>query len=324
MPETLDIAANEIFLTLHRLYINKPMKQSAMRLAQTVPPRSIDKLDYATLWLHCIVRKAWLGIGEDREYQALVDQHHGVIYNTTDPIRWVKPSFIWLPQFDGIVRQIYLSLVERYQQFYFAQHCWTELIRRGQQNKYVKYTFILLNDSHDMCQERHQANQWLRDKSRNIATCIGVDPDVGEDARQDWLRNLLGLPPHLQIQKVGTTGKAIRDGIIDLQRKGGQYEHIALDESLNAMPDKSTKDPSAKIIGDEFTPRLLACQPQIEGILSQGRPEKGERRFKVMQLMLTQTPQNEIAEQLRTSAATITRDKEVIKQSWQRIEEVLY
>ena len=103
------------------------------------------------------------------------------------------------------------------------------------------------------------------------------------------MKKLLDLPLHLQIQKCGATGKAIRDGVIDIHRKGGQYEHVPFDEHLtNTMPDGSTKDPSAGMIADEIPQRLLECQPQIEGILSQGRLEKGERRFRVMQKMLTQ------------------------------------
>ena len=37
LPEALDIAANEIFLALHRVYINGSIKQSAFSLAQTAP-----------------------------------------------------------------------------------------------------------------------------------------------------------------------------------------------------------------------------------------------------------------------------------------------
>ena len=147
---------------------------------------------------------------------------------------------------------------------------------------------------------------------------IGIVIDLNDQASQG-VGELTGELRDLadQIKKMVKDQKQMSD-------QADRTNRTTADESLNAMPDESIKDPSAKIIGDEFTPRLLACQPQIERILSQGRPEKGERRFKVMQLMLTQTPQNEIAEQLRTSAATITRDKDVIKQSWQRIKEVLY
>lgn len=337
LPETLDVAANEIFLALHRSYINEPMKQSAARLAQTVQPRNnIANLDNATLWLHCINRKVWLGISENREFQSIVDHNHGVIYNTTDPIRWVKPSHIWLPQFDGIVKQIYRSLVERYKQFYFARHCWTELIRRGRQNEYTKRTFILLNDSHGMCREQNESIDWLRNDSRGIATSIGAAPDVGEDALQNHLKKLLSLPPHLQIQRCGATGKAIKDGVIDIKRQASRYEHVYLnderhnlDELLNPNIDELTEDPSERMIANEIPQRLLECQPQIEELLSQGRPEKrkqGKRRFKVMQLLahIPNLTSSTIANQLRTSEPTISRDRKVIEKSRDRIEEILY
>ena len=85
LPEALDIAANEIFLALHRVYINESIKQSAFSLAQTAPPRDISKLDDGTLALHSITRQVWLGISETSEFQSLVDKNHGVIYNTAAP-----------------------------------------------------------------------------------------------------------------------------------------------------------------------------------------------------------------------------------------------
>lgn len=68
LPEALDIAAHEIFQALHRSYINEPMKHSAARLAQGVPPRNLKNLNKAELWLHCIIRKVWLGISQDRKF----------------------------------------------------------------------------------------------------------------------------------------------------------------------------------------------------------------------------------------------------------------
>ena len=339
LPEALDIAANETFLALHRSYINEPMKQSAALLAQTVPPRNLKNLNKAQLWLHCIIRKVWLGISTDPKFQAIVDHNHGVIYNTTDPIRWVKPSHIWLPQFDGIIIQIYRSLVEGYKQFYFAQHCWTELINRGRQNGYTKRTFILLHDSHGMRREQNESIDWLRNDSRGIATSIGAAPDVGEDVLQNHLNKLLALPLHLQVQRCGATGKAIKDGVIDIKRQASRYEHVYLnderhnpDEFLNPNPDESTEDPSERMIANEIPQRLLECQREIEEMLGQGYPETGVRRFKVIQL-LAHTPtltSSEITKRLKAiyptmkvSESTICRDRQIIEQSEDRIKAVL-
>ena len=138
------------------------------------------------------------------------------------------------------------------------------------------------------------------------------------------------MPAHIQVQRSGAILKAIRDRAIDIYRKGGRYEHVPFDDKLaDAMPDKSAQDPIQDIIADEYHQRLLECQPQIEEILSQGRPEKrkqGERRFKVIQL-LVHTPNltsSAIANQLRTSEPTISRDRKVIEQSRDRIKEILH
>ena len=201
-------------------------------------------------------------------------------------------------------------------------------MRRGRKDPYVKHTFMLVIDPthlrQDFRRERNEANQWLCNESRRI------DPDVGEDARQDWLAKLSPLPLHQQIQKAEATGKAIRERVIDMQRKGGQYEHVPFDDELaNETPEGSTKDPNEEMIADELPKRLLECQPQIEELLSQGRPEKrkqGERRLKVMQL-LAHTPNltsSTIANRLRTSEPTISRDRKVIEKSRDKIEEILY
>ena len=337
LPEVLDFAGNEILLTLYRVYINELMKQNAALAAQTFPPRDIDNLNNAELWLHSYTREWWLKLSEDGEFQALVDEHRSVIYNTTDPVIWVKPSRIWLPHFDAIDKQIYLSLVERYKQAFFARRCWAELMRRAQDNEYIKHMFILLVDTtrlrQDWRQESNKANNWLCDKSRSIATDMGIDPNVGEDARQGWIEKLLRLPLHQRIQKAGATGKAIHDGVIDIQRKGGKYEHVSFDEDLtNPIPDESAEATNENLIANEYNQRLLECQSQIEAILSRGRPEQGKRRFKAMQL-IAHTPHltsSEIANQLRTSEPTmraseptICRDRQIIRQSKDRIKAIL-
>ena len=323
LPEAFACITNEIFLTLHRVHINELMKQRAALFAQTAPPRDISNLENATLMLHYFTRMWLVGKHENRVFQTLVDQSYGVISNTRDAARWVKPSLIWVPHFCVITAQIHDSLVEYYKHYFFGQRCRAEIVHRGRQDPYIKCTFIQLDDSHCMRREQNEGYLRLRNESRS------VDPDVGEDALQNWLKKLLDLPLHLQIQKCGATGKAIRDGVIDIQRKGGRYEHVPFDDELaNAMPDESAKDPIQDIIADEYHRRLLECQPQIEEILSQGRPEKkkqGKRRFKVMQL-LAHTPtltSSAIANQLRTSEPTICRARKVIKRSPDRIKAVL-
>ena len=326
LPEALDFAANEVFLTLHRAHINGLAKQSAAQFAQKIPPREVDGLDDATLMVHYIMRCWLLRMSANRKYQAFVDQHAGVVYKTADPIVWVKPSFIWLPISDGIDRQIHRSLVERYKQFFFAKRCEGEIVRRLRQNEYKKHTFIQLSDSHGMRREQNEAKEWLCNASKRIAAGVGAQPEIGEDARQDWLVELLSLPLHIQVQKVGVTPIEIKHRAFDMQyRKGGKYEHVHFDDYLTeTMPDQLTKVPSERMIAEEFPQRLLACQPQIEEILSEGRPEKGRRRFQVLKLMLTQKHQKNIAKRLNEKAPTITRDKKTIKQSWEQIQEVLW
>ena len=323
LPEVLDFMANEVFLTLHRLFINESMKQSAFRLAQTVPPRDTEKLDNATLTLHCLTREALWSISDDSGFQALVDRSHGIICNTADSIRWVKPSHVWLPHTYKVQLQIHRSLIERYKHAFFARRCYAEVVRRGRQNKYLKCVHVLLTDSDEFRQQQNEATKWLRAKSRSIVAKVGIDSNVGEDLLQNQFIKLLRLPWHEQVQRAGATKKAIRDGAIDLQRKGGQYEEVPLDdEHINAIPDDATYDTIEGMIADQFPKRILARQSQIEEILSEGKPDLGERRFMVL-LKLSETPQNEIAKQLNTSEPTITRDKMVIRQKWEDIKDLL-
>ena len=324
LPEVSDFATNEIFLTLHRLHINELMKRNAAHLAQTVPPRDVDNLDNATLMLHYIIRDWWLRMSANSVFQALVDESRSIIHNTTDPIVWVKPSHIWLPQSNGTARQIYLSLVERYKQIFFARRCYAELVRRGQQNPYIKHTFILIPGSPDMPREQTEAHQWYSSKSKGIATRIGVDPAYGEDAGHDWLEELAGLPLHQKIQRVGATRIAIERDIIDMQRKGKPYEHVHFDDVLtDVVADESAKAPNKNIITDEYRQRLLECQTQIEDILSQRSLEAGKRRFQVILHMLMELPQKEIAKRVNAKEPTITKDKQVIRENWDQIQEVV-
>ena len=332
LPEVIDFAGHEIFLIVNRRYINGLMKQNAARFAQTFPPRDIGNFNNAELWLHNFVREWWLRLSADREFQALVDEHRRVIYNTTDPVVLVKPSRIWLPHFDGIDRQIYISLVERYNQFFFAQRCWAELMSRAQRDPYVKHTFMLVVNPtrlrQDFHRERNEANRWLCNESRRIATGVGAQPDVGEDARQDWLVKLFPLSPHQQIHKAGATGKAIRDGAIDMQRKGGQYKPIHLDDLddrlINDMPDTSTIDSHEGIDVKELLQCLQSHRSEVEKVLSKGKPKLGKRRFKVIEMLAHTSCQKTIAKKLNISESTITRDIQIIEKARGRIREVLY
>ena len=328
LPEVYGIADNEIFLTLHREYIDEPMKQSAFKSAQTIPPRDIDNLDFAALMLHSEIRQVWLGISEDRIFQSIVDENHGVIYNPTDSTRWVKPSLLWLPHFDAFIGPVHDSLVKRYEEYFFAQHCYNKLVCDGRKNPYVKHTFIQLTDSTDspaLHRLRNKGSEWLRKASRRIATGVGAQPEDGEDARQDWLRRLSPLPLHRQIQKVGATGKAIHDGVIDIQRKGGKYEHVPFDEDLtNPIPDESTVNSNEGIDVEEMLQCLQSCRAEIEKVLGKGKPKLAKRRFKVMEMLAHTSCQKTIARKLNISEPTISRDIQVIEQSRRQIQKILY
>ena len=318
LPEALEFAANEIFLTLHRPYINQLMKKEAAQAAQTLPSREIGNLDYGTMWLHYFTCEWWLSMSNDAIFQSLVDQNHGVIYDTSDPTRWVKPSLIWVPHFDGMVRQIFLSLVERYKQYYFAQRCWNKLIRDARRNEYVKCTFIQLSDSHGLRREQNEAIQWLSNQSRDIA------PDFGEDALQKWLEKLLTLPPHIQIQKCGVTRKAIRDGAKDMRDKGGQHNPIHLGDGLiNNIPDTSTVHSHEGTDVKQLLECFQSCRAKIEKLLSKGKPKLGKRRFKVMEMLAQAFCQKTIAKKLNVSEGTITGDIKIIKEARFRIQEIL-
>ena len=322
LPEIEDIFANEIFLTLHRWYIDDSMEYRARQIAQEAPLSDISDLDDATLALHYVTRRMWLGINYDHEFQTFVDSNVKGFIHPPDPIHWViNASGILLPISEGVASQIPLSLIERFKQAYFAEHCYAELVRRGRRNEVIKYVFVLLTDSDDLRQKQVEAIQRLCDKSREISS------DVGEDALQDWLEKLSEMPLHIQMQKVGVTLTAIRQRVIDIHRKGGECKPTSLEEEPeDAILDRSTKDLNGGMIADkEFSEHFLANQEKVEAILSQGDVKLGKRRFKVLQMLidaptLTST---KIAKKLGVSKQTIGRDREVIKQSYVEIQEIL-
>ena len=322
LPEAIHCVDNEIFLVLHRAEVNQLMEQDAARYAQTLPPRDISNLDDGTLALHYYTRFWLMGMSKEPLYQALVDQSYGVVSNTRYAGRWAKPSFIWLPIPAGFHSQIYDSLVERYKHYFFAERCYAELLHRARKNPYMKHTFIHLTDDPDLSQLRNQGSAWLREASRRIATDVGAQPEVGEDAKQDWLAKLCPLSLHQQIQKLRTTRKSIEERAIDLHyRKGGKYEHVSFDEDLaNTIPDESPTD-SPEGIGIE---KLQSCRFRLEKLLSKGKPKLGKRRYKVLEMLTHTSCQKTIAKKLNVSEGTITNDMQTIKKNRGRIKEILY
>lgn len=317
LPEAIALFKNEIFLAQHRLYIDGPMIYSARKRAgMTISPQDPKKLNIATLVLHYWTSSALSGISKDRKFQVLVDQ-----------IDWVNPSVIWLPRFRRINDQVFDALAEHFERIIFAERCYEELVSRGRQSKYLKCTHVLLNNSDQFRPQQEVARKWLHEKSEIIAAGVGINSDVGEDLLHNFLLKLVPLPFHTQLQRSAATRKALHDGAVDMQRKGGRYEHVPLDdEHIDLIPDDATKDPINATI-DEESPkrisRILECQPQIEKILSGGRSKLGKRRFQVLQQMRTDASQKDIAQQLKITEPTLTRDKKIIRQSWAKILELL-
>ena len=336
LPDSYDIIANEVFLTLNRHYIDELMKCWARDIAQSLPPRDVSNIVDATLVLHIEVREMWLGIADNPEFQAYVDNNvKGVIHavrgvvHKPNLIEWAKSLRLWPPPSTGFALQFGPALIERYKQVLFAERCWTELRRSCPAgNEFMKHTFVLLNDCDEFDRQRTQGFQWLRDQSNRL------DSEVGEDAMQDWLEELSELPLHMQIQKVGVTRKAIHNRAIDMRRKGGKYGHVSFEgneEHVDGIPDVSLEAPDYEIMSDEFLQLLSANQQKIEELLSQESPKKrqskiGKRRFEVMQ-MLTRTPTPtsvEIAKALGASEQTIGRDRHAIGQCWPAIHDAIY
>ena len=322
LPEAIHCVDNEIFLVLHRAEVNPLLEQEAARYVQTLPSRDIRNLDDGTLALHYYTRVWLMGMSRKPLYHTLVDQSYGVSSNTKSTGRWVKPSRIWLPIPAEFHSQIYGSLVKRYKHLYFAQHCYTELIRRARKNPYMKHTFIQLTDDPDLSPLRNQGSAWLHVESQRIAIDVGAPPELGEDAKQDWLAKLCLQSLHQQIQNLRATRKAIEERTIDLHyRKGGKYEQVPFDEDLtNTIPAESPKD-SHEGIGIE---KLRACQPQLEKVLGKGKTKLGKRRFKVMEMLAQAFRQKTIAKALSVSEGTITADIQIIEEAGFRIQDILY
>ena len=325
LPEAIHCVDNEIFLVLCRAEVNILMEQDAALYAQTLPPRDISNLDDGTLALHYYTRFLLMGMSKEPLYQTLVDQSYGVISNTRDAGRWVKPSFIWLPMSNAIHEQMYDSLVTRYTHYFFAERCYAELVCRGRRNPYAKHTFIQLTDDPDLYQLRNEGSTWLREASRRIATDVGAQPEVGEDVKQDWLAELLPQSLHRQIQNVGATRTEIKHRAYDIQhRKGGQHKPTYLADEPNEPIDESTIGSDEDIDVKVLLPRLQSRRSQIEKILSKGKPKLGKRRFKVIEMLAHTSCQKTIAKKLNISESTITRDIQIIEKARGRIREVLY
>ena len=329
LSEMQGIVAAELCLTLHRRYIDGPMKRWAQEIARSLPRRDISDLDDATLVVHATARWMWIRSVCNSKFQAFVDNYARKLIHPPNPFGWVKSSCLWLPLAEETCKQMHLALFTHYEHLQFAQYCWNEVKHRHSADKEIeKHMFVLLSDSEGLRQQASEAMQWLRRESRRIA------PDVGEDAMADCIETRLQRPLHIQIQKIGTTPKAIRDRAIDIRRKGGRHEFVSLEEReelTDTIPDESLKSPIKELMDNEFPQRFSANRHKIEEILSRESPKKrrakiGKRRFKVME-MLTQTPTPtpaEIARQLQSSDQTIARDIAVIQQSWDLIQEVIH
>lgn len=334
LPETYDIMANEIFLALHGRFINGSMMHQAYEIARSLPLRDVSDIDDAKLFLHCLVRGTWLGIAENPEFQAHVNSNvNGVIHTAqgTIPnpqrIGWARSSRLWLPLSEEYFVQIVGALAERFKQHLFAEHCWHELTRRHVGKDVNKYMYALLTDSEVITEEdQTEAYQWLAKLSSNATK--GLDGIDSHDILHAWWENLKNRSPHVQIQKLGATPKAIHDLGVDMQRKGGKCKPVSLEEEkafVNLMADESAGVESEELIDTEFLQLMSTNQEKIEGILHRNA-KIGKRRFNVMK-MLIQTPTPtpaEIARELESSDQTIARDIVAIQQSWDLIQEAIY
>ena len=340
LPETYDIMANEIFLAMHGRFINESMMRQAYEFARNLPLRDVSDRNDAELFLHCLVRGTWLGIADDPEFQAHVNNNvKGVIHAAQGAvlnpqrISWTRFSRLLLPYSEEEIVQIVGALVERFRQHLFAEHCWRKLTHGHVGKEVNKHMYALLTDSEVITQNhREEAYRRLSEISSNVTAGLdGIDPS---DAMHDWVAKLSGLPPHTQLQKIGATPTAIYQNAIDKLRKGGKYEHVPFEEKEefgDTFPDESLEAAGNESIGEEFIQLLSINQHKIEEILSYGSPKKrrakiGKRRFKVMQ-MLADDPDLtsvEIAERLMANEQTIGRDREKIKKSRALILEAVY
>ena len=326
LPEILRIAEDEIFLTIYRWYIDQPMKIDAAQQAQNLLLPDVTKLDDATLYLHCWMREAWLGISDDPAFQSYVDDNLTGVIHPPEPVYWVPASGILLPISEGTTRQLYLVLVECYKQMRFAALCADQLMTNIQTQDKTgarPHMTVLLTDSPEFALQRNKSYQWLHDRTSDIQT------EVREDSVQNCLEDILKMPPHIRVQKSGAILKSIRNRARDTFRARTRRNTISLDDEFaNSIPDKNADDPIQDIIAAEYLKRLVECQPELEALFSDGRidnPKQGERRFKILRL-LAHSPDlhsSTIAPQLKTSPATICRDRKVIDRNKDRIQEIL-
>ena len=340
LPETYDITANEIFLTLHRHFVDDSMNRRAAEMALTHPARIIDEIDDGKLVLHCLVRWSSLGIADNPNFQTFVDSiaNGDILPIQGDNINqqrigWAKPSRIWLPLSEEDFVRIFGALVERFKQYLFAEHCWHTLTRRHVGKELNMDVFALLLDSEHV-PEKYQNEALQRLSKLSSKVTKGLDCIDPRDPMQSWLAKLLELPQHTQFKKIGVTLTAIRQGAIDMQRAGGKHEHVSFEEKeqlADTVPDESLELPIEDMIDNEFLERFSANQPKIEEILSRESPKKrrakiGKRRFKVMGILAHEPNLTsvEIAEWLKASEQTIGRDREKIKESWSLILEAIY
>ena len=334
LPETDDIMANEIFLTLYARVVDQSMRHRAAQIAKDLPLRNVRHINDAELYLHILVRETWLGIADNPEFQAHVNSNANEAIHVaprTAPnqqcIGWAKFSRLWLPFSEEDYVKIVRALAERFRQHLFAQLCWRELTQRHVGKKVSKYVWALLTDSEVITQENEaEAYKWLTELSYKVAN--GLTNIISLDAMHNWLEKLLAKPTHVQLQKIRATPKGIRQGAIDMQRKEEKHQRVALenDELVATIADELLGNPDADAFADNLRQKLVANQERIEAILS-GNPKIAQRRFQVL-LILTRDPQRtitdaEIARQLGVSKQTIGRDRRVRQENRQQIRNVI-
>ena len=269
--------------------------------------------------------KTWLGLADNREFQAHVHRHMAPnITPNQQGIGYAKFGELWLPVSTQNFARIIGALAERVRQWVFAEHCYNELRRRHVGEKVSKYMWALLQpDSKVITEEnRAEAHKGLTAYSSQVTRNL---PDINPlDALHGWWAKLSALHTHTQLLKIRATGVGIRHGAIDMWRKEQRHQRASLEEAeavaVNADESLENSDETA----DNVRQNLVAHQKEIEAILSCNR-KMAARQFQVL-LMLTRDRRLtdiEIARRLKKSPQTIGRDMRVLKKKYWKIRDII-